>query len=89
MGNVSAQRLSVGRLDSEVPADLNQIHARLDHEFPSVRIDFVLAYANLTSGSILSIAQRFDVPNNYVFLTSITATAIDELARLGGARIVC
>lgn len=70
----------------DIPVDLDQIHARLDHEFPMVRVDFVLAYSQPSSGTIVSIAQHFEVPTNYVFLTSQTAAAIDGSA--GGARIV-
>ncbi len=73
---------------SDFPSDLEQIHIRLDHQFPTIHIDFVLVKAQLNPESIRSIAKRLDVPSNFVFVTSKTAASIGDLADLGGARIV-
>lgn len=74
--------------ESEFPSDLEEIHTQLDHEFPTVHIDFVLVKSKLSIDSIRSIAKRLSVPSNFVFVTSKTATSIGDLADLGGARIV-
>lgn len=73
---------------SEVPDNLAQMRDEVDREFPTLHIDLLLVRGRLEPALLATLSERLSVPTNYIFITSSTAWAIDDLADWGGVRIV-
>lgn len=73
---------------SDIPHGLAAARDQIDREFPMLHIDLLLVRGRLDPALLASLAQRLDVSSNYIFITTATAAAADDLASWGGVRIV-
>lgn len=75
-------------VESEIPEDMPQIREEIDKEYRDLHIDLLLVRGKLGPSLLQVLGKRMGVPLNYMFITSATATLVEDLADWGGVRIV-
>ncbi|WP_231743972.1 hypothetical protein [Stieleria neptunia] len=65
-----------------------QIREEIDKEYRDLHIDLLLVRGKLSPSLLQVLGKRVGVPLNYMFISSATATLVEDLADWGGVRIV-
>jgi amino acid transporter len=74
--------------EEEIPPELAEHLKIIDRIYPSLRIDLVVVQGRFGPKLIDALSRRFDVPKNYMFISTPGDRFPHNIADLGGVRLI-
>ena len=75
------------RLD-RIPPRLEEYIDLLDRMYPKLKIDLTLVKGKFTPALVSELAQRLDVPKNFMYLTCPSDRFPHKISEFGGVRVI-
>ncbi len=74
--------------EGDVPPELAEHLAAIDHLYPELRIDFLAVHGSFGPELIASLGERLDIPHNYMFIGTPGDRFPHKIGSLGGVRLI-
>jgi len=84
----SLKLVHVYESDDKIPPNLINHVTVLDHIYPKLRIDLVLVKGKFTPHTVISIAKRLNIPQNFMFIACPGKDFPEKIGQFGGVRVI-